>query len=461
MRRLSSNKTNTKGHSLWPLVFVFIGLLDGCASYSAQPLEARPALLSGPTLTELAQAPRRDYLKPVSIDLTQPLDANAIATIAVIANPDLKAQRVQARVNDAQVFQAGLMADPTFNAGIDKLLSGPDTLDNLTTALGFDLNALRTRGVTLAKSRAEARQVRLDLAWAEWQTSGEARLQAVRILALQKQFDVERQSLDALTVLRERTETAVRSGDQAADQLQTAQTAARDAEDKFNTTERALGAARFELNRLLGLPPSTNLSLAPEAFPEALPGAPTDAAHLYAIALAHRSDLAALREGYAAEENGVRLAVMNQFPTLNLTITATRDTTGNKTLGPAVDFTLPLWNRNRGGLAVEKATREGLKAEYEARLFQTRAEIAAAVDDLMIARRQRQRLLDDRPAQQAMAERASTAARRGDISVAAAEATQQVARDKLSQLGQAEQDIAELTISLELLTGTPQEEWTQ
>jgi hypothetical protein len=34
-------------------------------------------------------------------------------------------------------------------------------------------------------------------------------------------------------------------------------------------------------------------------------------------------------------------------------------------------------------------------------------------------------------------------------------------RDKLSQLGQAEQDIAELTISLELLTGTPQEEWTQ
>ncbi len=42
-----------------------------------------------------------------------------------------------------------------------------------------------------------------------------------------------------------------------------------------------------------------------------------------------------------------------------------------------------------------------------------------------------------------------------------AETTEQVVRDGLSQLSRADQDIAELTISLELLTGTPQEEWTQ
>ena len=436
---------------------LLMGLLGGCATYRSQPLEAQPAVMAGPTLSELADAPRRAYLKPVSIDLARPLDGNAVATLAVIANPDLKAQRARAKVNDAQVFQAGLLPDPTFNAGEDFLLSGPDTLNNITTALGFDLNALRKRGVALAQSKAEARQVRLDLAWAEWQTSGQARLQAVRILALQSQLDVERQSRDAQESLLAQTEKALRSGDQSGDQLQAAQTAALDAEDKLNTSERALGAARFELNRLLGLPPSTALSLAATAFPDA----PPDTERLYAVALAHRSDLAALREGYAAQENALRGAVMDQFPSLNLTVTATRDTTGNKTLGPAVDFTLPLWNRNRGGIAVEKTTREAVKAEYDARLFQTRAEIAAAVDDIMIARRQRQRLRDELPAERALADSAAKASAHGDISVSAAQATQQVVRDKLSQLGQAEQDIAELTISLELLTGTPQEEWTQ
>ncbi len=205
------------------------------------------------------------------------------------------------------------------------------------------------------------------------------------------------------------------------------------------------------------MPPATEVSLAPVTFPQA----PPDAARLYDMALRHRADLAALREGYAAQESAVRGAVMDQFPALNLTVTATRDTTGNTTLGPAVDLTLPLWNRNRGGIAVETATREQLKAEYDARLFQTRADIAAAVDDIVIARQQRQRLLDALPAEQAVAESSARAARSGDVAVSTAETTEQVVRDGLSQLSRADQDIAELTISLELLTGTPQEEWTQ
>ena len=433
------------------------GLLGGCATYSAQPMASQPMVLTGPTLAELASAPRREYLKPVTIDLAQPLDGNAIATLAVIANPDLKAQRVRAKVSDAQIFQAGLLPDPTFSAGEDVLMSGPDRLNNLTAALGFDLNALRKRGVTLDRQKAAARQVRYDLAWAEWQTSSQARLQAVRVLALRRQIEIRRRSRDVLEALLAQTEKALKSGDQSADQLQAAQTAALDAEDRYNATERALAAAHFELNRLLGLPPATDVSLAPVAFPQA----PPDAARLYDIALGHRADLAALREGYASQESAVRGAVMDQFPALNLTVTATRDTTGNTTFGPAVDFTLPLWNRNRGGIAVETATREQLKAEYDARLFQARAEIAAAVDDIVIARRQRQRLLDEFPAEQTIAASSAKASLHGDLAVSTAETTQQVVRDKLSQLGQAEQEIAELTISLELLTGTPQEEWTQ
>ncbi len=436
---------------------LLLALLNGCASYQSKPLASDQPLFTGPTLKELSQSPPREFLKPVTVDLSRPLNANAIATVAVIANPDLKAQRVRAKVKDAQAFNAGLLPDATLSIGEDFLLSGPDTLNNLTAALGFDLNSLRTHAVAVAQAKAEGRQIHLDLAWAEWQTSGQARLQAVRILALQTQLNVEGESRKAQQALLTRTERAVKAGDLAADQLQSAQTASLDAENKYNTTERALVAARFELNRLLGLPPASSLALEPTVVPEA----PPDAQRLYNLALAHRYDLAGLREGYSAQESALRAAVMDQFPALNLTINGNRDTTGNKTFGPAIDFTLPLWNRNRGGIAVEKTTREALRAEYDARIFQTRAEIAAAVDDIVVARQQRERLLVRFPVEREIATASAAAARHGDISGAAAEATQQIMRDTVTQLSQAEQEIAELTISLELLTGTPQEEWMQ
>ncbi|WP_447411797.1 TolC family protein, partial [Clostridium perfringens] len=82
----------------------------------------------------------------------------------------------------------------------------------------------------------------------------------------------------------------------------------------------------------------------------------------FALARSARTDLAALRQGYSAQEAAVRLAIIQQFPTLDLTVNANRDSAGNVLTGPAVAFTLPLWNRNRGNIAIERTTREALKA---------------------------------------------------------------------------------------------------
>ncbi|HST28576.1 MAG TPA: hypothetical protein VLK26_09450, partial [Rudaea sp.] len=50
------------------------------------------------------------------------------------------------------------------------------------------------------------------------------------------------------------------------------------------------------------------------------------------------------------------------------------------------------WNRNRGGIAVAKATREQLHAEYAARVFDAQASIAAQVEALKQLATQRQAL---------------------------------------------------------------------
>ncbi len=430
-------------------------VLGGCAHYAPDPLpaalEATP-LPAGPIFV-------RDYggvqSEPLAIDLAAPLGEAAIASLAVMANPDLKAQRARAGVSDAQVFAAGLMPDPTISLGIDHLLSGTDPVDALTGALGLDLNMLRTRAAVRAKAQAERRQVHTDLLWAEWQTAGQARLQAVRIDALERRFALAAQGRQAADSLLARYAAAAGRGDIAADPLQTARIAASDAADVARQAEKDLATARLELNRLLGLPPGTMLTIAPMASADA----PPDGDRLFAIAQAERADLRALREGYAVQEAALRKAVLDQFPTLDLTINGGRDTGRNVTLGPAIGFTLPLWNRNRGGIAVEKATREALKAEYEARLFQTRADIAAAVSALKIARGQYGAQQASLTSATRFAAASRKAATRGDLSDAAAQAAEQVARDRQLLREQSAQDRTEQVIALELLTGVPRERW--
>lgn len=435
-------------------------LLAGCASYHAAPLASPDVALAPPDMAIVsADAARidRPYLQPQPIDWTQPLTPNALAVIAVLENPDLKAQRAKSGVADAQAFAARLLPDPTVQANYDTLLAGPDMFDAFGGQLAMDLNQLRTAKVTRQGNEATVRQVRLDLAWAEWQTAGQARLQGERILALTQQLRIAQASAAAARQLFEASSRAGLRGDISAADVDTRRQAALDAADKVRTTENDFVTARGELNKLLGLPPEMVLKLAPAPEPASPPEAPV----LIAQSMDRRLDLRALRAGYDAAEADVHKAILDQFPNLSLTLASARDTSDNRTIGPAIGFTLPLWNRNRGGIATATATRAQLKAEYEARLFQTRADITAAVQSLVTVRQQRAALIAQMPAIQRIAERSADAARHGDLSQTAASTAEQAARDRRLTLSQLDQQIAEQTIALELLSGGPSEGWTR
>lgn len=437
---------------------ILILSLTGCAHYAPDPLDGGKGALAQPETTFLVRPyglGSGNSAQTLAIDLSAPLSDQAIAAIAVMANPDLKALRARSDINDAQVFSAGLMPDPTLSLGVDPILSGTDPVAGLAGALGLNLNALRTRAVVRQKALVEQRQARMDLVWAEWQTAGQARLQAVRIGALTEQLMLARQSLSSAEELLGRYGAAAGRGDVSADPLQSARIAAVDAQQATRQTEKDLAAAKLELNRLLGLPPAMSIRVISSS-----PVAQNvDADHLFAIAQAERSDLRALREGYAAQEAALRKAILDQFPTLDLTINGARDTARNVTLGPAIGFTLPLWNRNRGGIAIEKATRAALMAEYDARLFQTRAEIAAAVAALSISRRQYDELDSGVAEASRLAEASRRAATHGDLADATARAAEQVSRDRRLLRLKSRQDMLEQTIALELLTGKAREQW--
>jgi cobalt-zinc-cadmium efflux system outer membrane protein len=428
-------------------------LLSACASYSPAPLNRdADAALREHDLRAVAAAAsglRHPRLKPVAIDLAQPLTPEALGLIAVIANPDLKAARAKARVADAQTFAAGLLPDPIITLGFDRILSGPDTTNPVIGQLALDLAAFRDLGVTRAAARAAGEQARLDLAWQEWQIAGQARLLASRIASLERISAIDQDSqAKAETLLTAVLEAAAR-GDVRAEEVEARRIAAADAADRARQAERDLGAAWIDLDKLLGLAPGARLRIA-----ETSPASPPlDAQALFQRARAERLDLRALEAGYDSQEAVVRKAVLDQFPSLQLTLTRQVDSTGNQLFGPSVNFTAPVWNRNQGGVAIAKATRDQLRAEYAARLLSARSDIAELVDGLTIARRQRaEAAARIEPLSRTVAA-ANAAAARGDLARAVAETARQSLADK--QLSQAvlDQSIAEQTVALEIAIG--------
>lgn len=445
-----------------PIVVAATALLAGCAGYTPQQLamdDAHSALAQpvAQVLERRASEVERPWLAPTAVDLAAPLQLDAIAALSVVNNPDLAALRARAGVAGAQVFAAGLLPDPTFSMGASQIFSGPDMLADLSGSLGLDLNALRTRSVRREQAMALDTQVRLDLAWAEWQTAEKAKIEAVRVVQLERIVTIQRRSSESAQSLFDRIAQAAGRGDVAGDRLQAAQIGLASAREGLRIARDSLASSQGELRRLLGLPPDYPLSIAELPPVGRLPANEA----LLALASVNRTDLSALRAGYAAQEAAVHQAVLEQFPNLGLTFNTQRDSAGNLLVGPAIDFTLPLWNRNRGAIATERATREALRAEYDARMFQTRADIAAATAGIALAAQRRAEALAVMPRLEQFAAASRRAASRGDLSLETAENAEQALRDRQSELVQAEQDYAEQMIALELLTGTPRGAWPQ
>lgn len=430
-------------------------LLGACASAPRAPLDgAVDDTLRGPDLAAVsrdAASFRHPVLAPVAIDPTRPLTPEALGLIAVIANPDLKAARARAKVAGAQAFDAGLLPDPTVTLGFDKLLSGPDPLNGWLAQIAQDLIALRDRGVVRAHDRAAARQVRLDIAWQEWQTAGQARLLASRIAALSEIARLSAATRTANDALLRQVLTAAARGDLKADDVEARRIGAIDAADKAISAERDLETARHALNALLGLPPDATLVIAAPA-PE---GQPPDAGVLFARARDERLDLQALRAGYDAQEASVRKAVLDRFNSLQLTVTRARDTAGNQTVGGQVAFALPIWNANRGGVAIALATREQLRAEYAARVFATRAEIAELVSQLTLEESERERVSRELDALRPLADASDIAAAKGDLALSVAAAARQSVTDKALLLAGLDQAMDEQRAALRIAVGGP------
>ena len=395
-------------------------------------------------------------LPPLTLDFSKPLSTDEVAVIAVLANPDLRSLRAQQRVADAQVFAAGLLPDPQLSLGLDKVLAPMD--QGLSTAytggLTLDLlGALATKSIERQAAHGTAEQVRLDIAWQEWMTAGQARLLATRLPHQQASAELARVAATGANAALQRTLRVAARGDLKGDEVEARRIAAADASARALTAEREQAATGLELKRVLGLTPSEPLAVADA--PALTAWVPPDAEALFSTARSARLDLLAFAAGYDSQQAALHRAVLGQYPRLAITLNRARDTSRVHTFGPAVTLDLPLWNRNRGAIAIADANREKLRSEYSARLYQTRAEIAALVAALKRDEQARSELAAQLPAVERIADAFEAAAARGDLIVPLAESARASAVDKRLALLALEQACAEQRLALALAVGRP------
>lgn len=429
-------------------------LLTSCAGYTPAPLPSAPSLLSAlPALPpQPAGVVAPPFISPHPFDARDGLDATEVATLAVLLSPDLKSARAAQGVARAQAFAAGLLPDPQLSLTHDfPTTSAPGLTSAFNLGLAYDFNQLITHAATLQASRSDKDKAHLDLLWQEWQVVAQSQLLMSRIAQQEQLVLVLRQEQTFYDDLLPRTRKALAAGNLTIDALSPYLTAAADTARQLNEAQRAAQDNRGQLNALLGLAPDVHLDL---MFSRTLPALDDAAVRASLASLAQRRpDLLALRAGYSAQEARTRRAVLAQFPALNIGITRARDTAGVYTSGFSLGLTLPLFNRNRGNIAVEEATRAQLRQEYEKRLNAAHGDVLRALQsDAQLA--QQIRMTRDEVGQlQPLADRGEQALQSGTMDALHYANLRSGLLAKKVELLNLEGTVREQRIALQTLTG--------
>ncbi len=362
----------------------------GCSTYAPLPLDAAASLSTAATLRDGA-----------------PLTVAQVATLALERNPDLVAQRRKSGVARAQLIEAGLLPNPSLAGAFLPLLSGVGVAPAWSFGLSQDLQALVLRPSRRRAAQDGLQQVNADLLWREWQTAGRARQLATELILGRSALE-RLESADRLLAQRSAAmQEALAAADVTLVTAAPSASAYQSAHADLLAAQEQQQRLRHGLNALLGVAPDVELPLAAHVD---LPPFDPSAARAAAVSLGERRpDLVALRFGYAAADENLRAQILSQFPDVAIGVSATRDSSRVLNVGPQATIDLPIFDRNQGGVAVARATRAQLHAEYGSRLAASEGEVRALLAEHALLEAHLAAVRADLPEARRGAERAAQA----------------------------------------------------
>ena len=429
--------------------------LSSCATYRAKPLQ--PVYDSGPAPERIrvdVHAMPLPELAEHRFDPSDGLDMTETAMLAIANNPDLRLARDELGIARAQAFAAGLLPDPQLSVADDyPAPPGPGLTRAFNYGLSIDVMAILMRSSNRHSANASAAKTDLGLLWQEWQVVAQARQLFLKAVFLDREIPLLN-SLHALAQQRYLVSAqAVDAGNLTADAQTLVLTAAQDAARQLADAQLQRVQTRHDLNALLGINAQTDLHLVDmDHF------VPLDAAQVHA-ALAdlpqRRPDLLALKAGYRAQEIKYRAAILGQFPNLTLGFVRARDTSDVYTSGFQANLSLPIFNRNRGNIAIERATRARLNDELQNRMHQAYADVDRLQAAAEISIREQAQLAAELPQFARTARETQKALHDHNLPLSAYTDAQTAWLSKEIEAATLKENLAEQRVALQALLGAP------
>jgi cobalt-zinc-cadmium efflux system outer membrane protein len=357
-------------------------LLTGCASYQPKPLTeqaveqqlATPA--AQPLSIQVAQI-RHPLLKPMPFDIENGLSPDEAAILAVLRNPGLRAIRDQHAIANAQLLQAGLLPDPKVSYSFSAPSGGTDLGMNnaFSVGLSWEATALIWRQNQITAAERQQQDIDLQIAWQEWQIAQAAKLAVYQLIVYRQQRSLLSEMARRLEDNRVRLQQAAERGLVTELERVAAVSAKNLIDIRLLALEQQIKQQRQRLNRAIGIKPQEAVALQRDIGMTGQLTVPAYEALIRNIEN-RRLDLMALKRGYESQDERLHIAVLQQFPKINIGFDHARDNSDLYTVGFGVSMTLPLFDRNQGRIALERANRQQLFDQYANRLFQARADIA-------------------------------------------------------------------------------------
>lgn len=313
----------------------------------------------------------------------RPLSVDGAVSVSLLNNRSLQAMYENVGIAQADLVQAGLLSNPSFDFDAKFPTGGGQTkLESNVSQNVMDLLFIPLRKKLAA---SELEQAKLRVAGAVLRTVRDVEAAYYGVVAQERQLAMRREAVeaaDASLILARRQHEAGTITD-----LQLAMDEGQYQQGRLDVTRlgQEVRVSREGLNRLMGLTTSPDRWVVATDLP-AVPDEEWEAGRLEERAVAERLDLLAARGEVGGAETALRLGKWSVFTNVSPGVAFERETDGSSLVGPSIRAEVPLFDYGQGRVPRLEALVRQARRRLEAMEADTRSDVRTAVDRMRTAR---------------------------------------------------------------------------
>lgn len=374
------------------LAAVVAAALLGCRSYTPRPLDLhghREAWLARSPADERVEAFARrlwaeDGEQEGAFTLSDGLSMREGEAVALLFNPRLRLARLRAEGAGASATHAGLWDDPEFGVDVERILESVPEPWMVGASLGITIpvsGRLRAaKDVAGAEHRAALQRVVAE----EWEVRIALRRAWLEWSAQRQRVEIARELLERLESVLGVVGELEKAGELSRTEARFFRIERAARVNGLRADEAAMREMEISIKGMMGLAPGATVELVPAGL--VATGETSDG--LLAVMEARSPVLAARRAEYEVAEETLRMEMREQFPDVTIAPGfGTEDGEDRVLMG--VSLPVPLWNRNRRGIAEAESQRELARAAFETEYERLAISLAVAETRLASARARR------------------------------------------------------------------------